>query len=79
MDYYLEKLSEGGDEKAQVCGWLKDRFGVSWQIVPANLSEMVNDSNPEKSERVMKALLQMKKIDIKTLEHAYKGLDPRKR
>ncbi|MFE4706083.1 VOC family protein [Peribacillus simplex] len=73
VDYYWEKLSEGGDEKAQVCGWLKDRFGVSWQIVPAELTEMVNDSNPEKSERVMKALLQMKKIDIKTLKQAYIG------
>lgn len=73
VDYYWEKLSEGGDKKAQVCGWLKDRFGVSWQIVPANLSEMVNDSNPEISERVMKALLQMKKIDIKTLKQAYIG------
>ncbi|WP_375088898.1 VOC family protein [Peribacillus sp. RS7] len=73
VDYYWEKLSEGGDKKAQVCGWLKDQFGVSWQIVPANLSEMVNDSNPEISERVMKALLQMKKIDIKTLKQAYIG------
>ncbi|MFJ7930188.1 VOC family protein [Peribacillus sp. NPDC096622] len=73
LDYYWEKLSEGGDEKAQVCGWLKDQFGVSWQIVPANLTEMVNDSNPEKSERMMKALLQMKKIDIKTLNQAYIG------
>ena len=73
LDYYWEKLSEGGDEKAQVCGWLKDQFGVSWQIIPENLTEMVNDSNPEKSERMMKALLQMKKIDIKTLEQAYQG------
>ncbi|MGE7760315.1 VOC family protein [Peribacillus sp. NPDC097895] len=73
LDYYWGKLSEGGDEKAQVCGWLKDQFGVSWQIVPANLSEMVNDSNREKSESVMKALLQMKKIDMKTLMQAYKG------
>ncbi|MEK4011712.1 VOC family protein [Peribacillus sp. FSL M8-0224] len=73
LDYYWGKLSEGGDEKAQVCGWLKDQFGVSWQIIPENLTEMVNDSNPEKSERMMKALLQMKKIDIKTLEHAYQG------
>ncbi|MBT2668016.1 VOC family protein [Bacillus sp. ISL-4] len=73
VDYYWEKLSEGGDEKAQVCGWLKDRFGVSWQIVPAELTEMVNDANPEKSEMVMKALLQMKKIDIKTLKQVYKG------
>ena len=73
LDYYWEKLSEGGDEKAQVCGWLKDQFGVSWQIIPENLTEMVNDSNPEKSERMMKALLQMKKIDIKTLNQAYIG------
>ncbi|MGE7902851.1 VOC family protein [Peribacillus sp. NPDC094092] len=73
VDYYWEKLSEGGDENAQVCGWLKDQFGVSWQIVPAELTEMVNDANPEKSERVMKALLQMKKIDIKTLKQAYIG------
>lgn len=73
LDYYWGKLSEGGDEKAQVCGWLKDQFGVSWQIIPENLTEMVNDSNPEKSERMMKALLQMKKIEIKTLEQAYQG------
>lgn len=73
LDYYWGKLSEGGDEKAQVCGWLKDQFGVSWQIIPESLTEMVNDSNPEKSERMMKALLQMKKIDIKTLEQAYQG------
>ncbi|MGE7608875.1 VOC family protein [Peribacillus frigoritolerans] len=73
LDYYWEQLSEGGDEKAQVCGWLKDQFGVSWQIIPENLTEMVNDSNPEKSERMMKALLQMKKIDIKTLNQAYLG------
>lgn len=73
LDHYWGKLSEGGDEKAQVCGWLKDQFGVSWQIIPENLTEMVNDSNPEKSERMMKALLQMKKIDIKTLELAYQG------
>ncbi|MFA1710583.1 VOC family protein [Peribacillus frigoritolerans] len=73
LDYYWEQLSEGGDEKAQVCGWLKDQFGVSWQIIPENLTEMVNDSNPEKSERMMKTLLQMKKIDIKTLNQAYLG------
>ncbi|MBL3641067.1 VOC family protein [Bacillus sp. RHFB] len=73
LDYYWGKLSEGGDEKAQVCGWLKDQFGVSWQIIPENLTEMVNGSNPDKSERMMKVLLEMKKIDIKTLEHAYLG------
>jgi predicted 3-demethylubiquinone-9 3-methyltransferase (glyoxalase superfamily) len=71
VDYYWEKLSKGGDEKAQQCGWLKDRYGVSWQIVPIVLSEMLQDKNAEKSERVMKALLQMKKLDIKALEQAY--------
>jgi predicted 3-demethylubiquinone-9 3-methyltransferase (glyoxalase superfamily) len=73
LDHYWEKLSEGGDEKAQVCGWLKDKFGVSWQIIPANLSEMVSDPNLEKSERVMKAMLKMKKMEIKTLKEAYEG------
>ncbi|WP_313731681.1 VOC family protein [Cohnella nanjingensis] len=67
-------MSEGGDVKAQVCGWLKDKYGVSWQVVPAALTEMVSDPDPEKSERVMKALLQTKsKIDIKTLMEAYEG------
>ncbi len=74
LDYYWDKLSEGGDEKAQVCGWLKDQYGVSWQIVPANLSEMITDPDPEKSGRVMEALLQMeKKIDINRLNQAYEG------
>lgn len=74
MDYYWEKLSEGGDEKAQVCGWLKDKYGVSWQIIPDILTDLVRDPDPEKSERVMKALLQMKKkIDINTLKQAYEG------
>lgn len=74
LDYYWEKLSEGGDEKAQVCGWLKDKYGVSWQIIPDILTDLVRDPDPEKSERVMKALLQMKKkIDINTLKQAYEG------
>jgi predicted 3-demethylubiquinone-9 3-methyltransferase (glyoxalase superfamily) len=74
LDYYWEKLSEGGDEKAQVCGWLKDKFGVSWQVIPASLNEMIGDENPEKSERVMKALLQSKtKIDMEKLRQAYEG------
>lgn len=72
VDYYWRKLSEGGDEKAQQCGWLKDKYGVSWQIVPTVLGEMLQDKDPKKSERVMKALLQMKKIDIKGLQQAYK-------
>ena len=70
VDYYWEKLSKGGDEKAQ-CGWLKDRYGVSWQIVPVVVVEMLRDKNGEKSERVMKAMLQMKKLDIKALKQAY--------
>jgi predicted 3-demethylubiquinone-9 3-methyltransferase (glyoxalase superfamily) len=71
VDYYWEKLSEGGDERAQQCGWLKDKYGVSWQIVPTVLGEMLRDKDTEKSERVMKALLQMTKIDIKSLKEAY--------
>lgn len=71
VDYYWEKLSEGGDKKAQQCGWLKDRYGVSWQIVATVLVEMLQDKDTEKSERVMKALLQMHKIDIQALKQAY--------
>ena len=70
-DYYWEKLSEGGDEKAQQCGWLKDKYGVSWQIVPVVLTKMLQDKDAKKSQRVMKALLQMRKLDIKTLTQAY--------
>ncbi|MBT2689687.1 VOC family protein [Bacillus sp. ISL-47] len=74
IDYYWERLVEGGDETAQVCGWLKDKFGVSWQIVPAQLSEMISGPDPEKSERVMKALLQMKtKLDYNLLKRVYEG------
>jgi predicted 3-demethylubiquinone-9 3-methyltransferase (glyoxalase superfamily) len=69
VDELWEKLSEGG-EKEQ-CGWLKDKYGVSWQIVPTVLGEMLQDKDPKKSEKVMEALLQMGKIDIKTLEQAY--------
>lgn len=73
LNHYWEKLSEGGDEKAQVCGWLKDKFGVSWQIIPDELYTLMNDPDPEKSGRVMQAMLQMKKIDIPTLRQAYEG------
>ena len=69
IDELWEKLSAGG-AKGQ-CAWLTDKYGVSWQIVPAVLSEMLLGSNPEKSERVMKALMQMEKIDLETLKHAY--------
>ena len=71
LDRLWKKLSEGGDEKAQQCGWLKDKYGVSWQIVPSVLGKMMQDKDAEKAERVMKAMLQMKKIDIKTLKQAY--------
>ena len=71
VDYYWEKLSEGGDKKAQQCGWLKDKYGVSWQIVPTVLGRMLQDKDAKKSESVMKALLQMKKLDIKALKQAY--------
>ena len=71
VDYYWEELSKGGDEKAQQCGWLKDKFGVSWQIVPTILEEMLQDENAGKSDRVMKAMLQMKKLDIEALKQAY--------
>jgi len=69
VDELWEKLSEGG-EKGQ-CGWLKDKYGVSWQIVPSALGELMNDKDPEKSKRVMEAMLQMNKIDIQTLKQAY--------
>jgi len=68
IDYYWEKLSEGSDPKAQQCGWLKDKFGLSWQIVPKILGELMSD--PSRSERVMKALLSMKKPDILSLQSA---------
>ncbi len=71
VDYYWEKLSEGGDEKAQQCGWLKDKYGVSWQIVPTILSKMIKDKDTNKSQKVIKAMLQMHKLDIKTLYEAY--------
>jgi predicted 3-demethylubiquinone-9 3-methyltransferase (glyoxalase superfamily) len=70
VDYYWDKLSQGGDPRAQNCGWLKDKYGVSWQVVPAALIEMLGDGKSEKSERVMEAVLKMKKIDIATLERA---------
>lgn len=67
---YWEKLSAGGDETAQQCGWLKDRYGVSWQIIPNLLLEMLSDADTTKSERTMTAMLQMKKIDISELLQA---------
>lgn len=71
VDHFWSRLTEGGEEG--VCGWLKDRFGLSWQIVPSVLPKMLLDPDGEKSQRVMKAYLQMKKFDIAALERAYKG------
>ena len=71
VDYFWEKLSAGGS-KGQ-CGWLKNKFGVSWQIVPAILGELLNDEDGEKSQRVMQAMLQMTKLDIQGLKRAYAG------
>ncbi len=69
VDELWDKLS--ADKSAEQCGWLKDKYGVSWQIVPTVLVEMLQDKNPEKSKRVMEAMLQMKKIDIKKLKQVY--------
>jgi predicted 3-demethylubiquinone-9 3-methyltransferase (glyoxalase superfamily) len=69
IDDLWKKLSDGGEEVE--CGWLKDKYGVSWQIVPAVLGEMVSDPDPEKAESVMQALLRMKKLDIEGLKRAY--------
>ena len=73
LDYYWNRLGEGGDPRAQQCGWLKDKFGLSWQIVPSAMAEWVNDRDQAKSDRVMAALLPMKKLDIAALQKAYDG------
>jgi predicted 3-demethylubiquinone-9 3-methyltransferase (glyoxalase superfamily) len=72
VDYYWEKLTAGGGQES-ACGWLKDKFGVSWQITPTVLIDMLHDKDAHKAERVMHAMLQMQKIDIKILEEAYEG------
>ena len=69
VDAFWEKLSAGGEEGP--CGWLKDKYGLSWQIVPTILVEMLGDADPVKSKRVMEAMMKMKKIEIKTLKQAY--------
>lgn len=71
VDELWEKLSEGGEK--QPCGWLKDRFGLSWQIIPTAMGQLMGDPDPEKSQRVMKAMLQMSKIEIDGLKRAYNG------
>lgn len=73
IDYYWDKLKEGGDESAQQCGWLKDKFGLSWQVVPSALAYYMTQGTPEQSGRVMNAMMQMKKILLTDLEDAFNG------
>lgn len=73
VDYYWEKLTDGGDPDAQQCGWCKDKFGLSWQVVPRILDDMIASKDKVKSGKVMNAMLQMKKIDIAKLEEAFNG------
>jgi predicted 3-demethylubiquinone-9 3-methyltransferase (glyoxalase superfamily) len=71
IDYYWERLS--ADPKAEQCGWLKDRFGLSWQVVPNIMDEMMKDKDRKRKARVTEAFLKMKKFDIETLKKAYRG------
>jgi len=72
VDYYWAKLSDGGSEGP--CGWLKDRYGLSWQVVPAGMDELFSDADPQRAQRAMQAMLQMKKLDIETLRRAADGV-----
>ncbi|MDQ1636951.1 MAG: hypothetical protein QOF62_290 [Pyrinomonadaceae bacterium] len=74
VDYFWDKLTADGGQESQ-CGWLKDKYGLSWQITPRVLIEMIGDKDPQKAQRVMEAMLQMKKIDIATLKQAYEAND----
>ena len=71
VDYFWERLSEGGEKSH--CGWLKDKFGLWWQVVPTILNMLMADKDPQKAQRVMQAMLQMNKIDIEPLQRAYEG------
>jgi predicted 3-demethylubiquinone-9 3-methyltransferase (glyoxalase superfamily) len=73
IDHYWNKLSAGGDKQAQQCGWLKDKYGVSWQVVPTVMIDMLADPDREKADRAMEAMLPMKKLDIAELERAVEG------
>jgi predicted 3-demethylubiquinone-9 3-methyltransferase (glyoxalase superfamily) len=75
VDYYWDRLGAGGDEQAEQCGWLKDRFGLSWQVFPRALIDLVGDPGSARSQRAMKAMLQMKKIDLQAIRQAYDGSD----
>jgi len=71
VDRFWSRLTEGGEESQ--CGWLKDRFGLSWQIIPERMGELLSDPDPERRQRAMQAMLQMQKIDIAGLDRAYQG------
>lgn len=75
IDYYWEKLSAGGDPNAQQCGWLKDRYGLSWQVVPTGIERLFEDENSLGAQRAMEAMLRMKKLDIAELTRAYEGAE----
>jgi predicted 3-demethylubiquinone-9 3-methyltransferase (glyoxalase superfamily) len=72
VDYYWEKLSEGGGEKSR-CGWVKDKFGLWWQVTPTVLTKLMGDPDPQKAKRVMEAMLKMDKIEIEPIKRAYSG------
>lgn len=73
LDYFWEKLTAGGNPKAQQCGWLKDKFGVSWQVVPRGMVEMLKDSTSPGAKRAMEIVLQMKKLDMAAIQRAFAG------
>lgn len=73
IDYYWEKLTAGGDPRSQQCGWLKDKFGLSWQVVPTALEDMITSEDKIKSGRMMAALMKMKKLELAELENAFNG------
>ena len=72
VDYFWEKLTDGGDPASQQCGWLKDKFGISWQVVPEEKIDLLTDPDTRKAQNVMAAMLQMKKIDLATLKQAFR-------
>jgi predicted 3-demethylubiquinone-9 3-methyltransferase (glyoxalase superfamily) len=73
LDDYWDRLSDGGDPQAQQCGWLKDRYGVSWQVIPSLLQDQIGRGDAAQGDRVMTALLKMKKLDLHTLKRAFEG------
>lgn len=73
VDHYWEKLGAGGDPNAQQCGWLKDKFGLSWQVIPKGMATILNDPDPARSQRAFAAMLQMKKLDLAGLQRAVDG------